>query len=143
MFGSGKAQKTIRLNMKKIQLIILSIITTCALSSCYYDNFKELHPDAALPTTSTDICDSSAAISYSAQILPILNASCTQNCHNNVGGGHDLSYHASVQADAVGGTLVPSVDGTGGNPMPQGSAPLSACDVAKIRKWVNAGAPNN
>jgi len=143
MFGLDKVQKTIRLIMKKIQFTILSAITVFSLSSCYYDNFKELRPDSALPSTSTAICDTNSIISYTAQILPILNASCTQNCHNNIGSGHDLTTHASVQSDAVGGTLVPSVDGTGGNPMPQGANPLSACDVAKIKKWVNAGALNN
>ncbi len=129
--------------MKKIFLPIISISTICFLNSCYYDNFKELHPDAALPNANGSNCDTIGAISYSLTILPILNSNCTQNCHNGTGSGHDLTSWSSVNADASATTLGPSIDGTGSNPMPQGGGSLSACDVAKIKKWISAGAPNN
>ncbi len=124
--------------MKKIQLSILSISTAFLLSGCYYDNFKELHPEGALPN-STSGCDTINAISYSAQIVPIMNLACT-GCHNSSGSAHDMTTHAAVQVDALAGTLYNDVN-TGS--MPQGGSKLSDCDIAKIKKWVDAGALDN
>jgi len=31
----------------------------------------------------------------------------------------------------------------GFSPMPKGGRKLSPCDLAKIKKWINQGAPNN
>jgi hypothetical protein len=124
--------------MKKIQLSILSISTAFLLSGCYYDNFKELHPEGALPN-STSGCDTINAISYSAQIKPIMDLACT-GCHNSSGSAHDMTTHTFVQADALAGTLYNDVN-TGS--MPQGGSKLSDCDIAKIKKWVDAGALDN
>ena len=126
------------------KLFSIGIISTAlGLTGCYYDNFKELKPESALPSSGGG-CDTSGVVSYSAQIVPILNASCTQNCHNGTGGGHDLTNYTAVNADAVGGSLYGSV---AQNPpyqaMPQGGSKLSDCDIAKIKKWVDGGAPNN
>jgi hypothetical protein len=139
--------------MKKLHLSILSISTTFLLSSCYYDNFKELHPAAALPSAAK--CDTSGVISYSTQIVPILTTNCTQSCHFSgaAGGGpSDLTDYNVVSADAAdllspgdGGSLYSSVvqDGLYANPMPKNGSKMSDCDIAKIKKWAVAGAPNN
>lgn len=123
--------------MKKIYLSILSVSTICFLNSCYYDNFKELRPEAALPS-STSGCDTVNAISYSSQIAPILSSACL-GCHDG-NSAHDMTTYAPVNADALAGTLYNDVN-TGA--MPQGGTKLSDCDIAKIKKWVDAGAPNN
>lgn len=124
--------------MKKRYLSILSITAAIFSSSCNYDNFKELHPETALPS-STSGCDTISAISYSTQIVPILNSACT-SCHNSSGSAHDMTNHAAVQSDAISGALYNDVN-TGS--MPQGGSKLSDCDIAKIKKWVDAGALNN
>ena len=131
--------------MKKLQLSIVSISAVLFFNSCYYDNFKELHPESALTNTA---CDTLGVISYSAQIVPVLANSCTGSCHNGVGGGHDMTNWAAVNFDAVdpgGSKLVGSVmwDGVA-QQMPQGgTTKISDCDITKIKKWVAAGAPNN
>lgn len=131
--------------MKKIQLSILSITATLFFSSCYYDNFKELHPETALNNSA---CDTTGVISYSVHISPVLANSCTGSCHNGTGSGHDMTSWSAVNFDAVdpgGGKLVGSViwDGTA-QAMPQGAtSKISDCDITKIKKWVAAGAPNN
>jgi hypothetical protein len=125
--------------MNKTNFTILALATVF-FTGCYYDNFKELHPEKAVVASN---CDSSGVMSYSAQIVPVLSSACTAQCHNNVGGGHDMTNWASVNADALSGKLGPSIDGTGTNPMPQGGSPLSSCDVTKIKKWVAGGALNN
>ncbi len=122
--------------MKKIYLSILSIGTICFLNSCYYDNHKELRPEAALPN-STATCDTTNAISYSSQIAPIISSACL-GCHNP--GNGDLSSHANVAAYTLSGDLYNRV--LTGN-MPNGGPKLSDCDIAKIKKWLDAGAPNN
>lgn len=129
--------------MEKKLLFSVSFGISCMLSSCYYDNFKELHPDIPVSSTISG-CDTIGVISYSAQIVPILNNGCTQNCHNGVSSGHDMTNYAAVNADAVAGTLYGSVAQNGSaQAMPQGGAKLQDCDIAKIKKWVDAGAPQN
>lgn len=127
--------------MTKTNLTIFAI-ATLFFTSCYYDNFKELYPDAALKVSD---CDSSGVISYSTQIVPALNSGCTKQCHNNVGSGHDMTTWAGVKADVVSGKLVSSIiwDGNA-QKMPQGATTkISDCDIVKIKKWVSAGALNN
>ena len=141
MYGLDKALRTIKtLNMKKIILSILSFCAICFLNSCYYDNFKELNPEGALATTSN--CDTTSAISYASQIVPILNSACL-GCHNG-GAAHDMTSHSGASADALSGKLYGSVAQHGtALDMPQGGTKLSDCDIAKIKKWADAGAPNN
>lgn len=138
--------------MKKIQLSILSITAIAFMSSCYYDNFKELHPEGALPSTSS--CDTAGVVSYSLQIKPIIDASCNQNCHNGIGtGSRDLTSYAGISSGATngnvtgdGGSLYSSVAWDGVNTseqMPQGGSKISDCDIAKIKKWAAQGALEN
>lgn len=138
--------------MKKIYLSILSLSAICFLNSCYYDNLKELHPEAAITQNN---CDTSGVISYSSQIVPILTANCTQSgCHNGTGSGaRNLNDYNETAASATngnvtgdGGSLYSSITWDGINTteqMPQGGSKISECDIAKIKKWAAAGAPNN
>lgn len=127
--------------MKIIKLSVVTLVTIF-FSSCYYDNLGELKPESALSGGS---CDTTSAISYINQIAPLLQASCTSGCHNGLGSGHDMKNYAAVNADAVSGSLLGSVNWVSPyQSMPQGaSSKISACDIAKIRLWVAQGAPNN
>lgn len=124
-------------------LLIPFVPLALSLSSCYYDNFRELHPESALPNAANG-CDTSGTMSYSVHIVPIVEANCTQSCHNGTGSGHTLTSYADVQNDAANGTFYGSVvqDGTA-QAMPQNGSKLPLCDIVKIKKWVDAGAPNN
>lgn len=127
--------------MKTIKLSIVALITVL-FSSCYYDNLGELKPESALATST---CDTVAAISYTNQIVPLLQASCTSGCHNGIGSGHNLKNHSAASGDALSGALLGSVKWiTPYQAMPQGaSSKISDCDIAKIKLWVAQGAPNN
>jgi hypothetical protein len=128
--------------MNKTNLTILALAAVF-FTGCYYDNFKELHPEKAVVVSN---CDSAGVISYSTQIVPILSSACTAQCHNNVGGGHDMTTWTSVNADATNGNLYSSVawDNTSLQQMPQGATTkISDCDITKIKKWVAGGALNN
>ena len=93
------------------------------------------------------ICDSSSVMSYSADIAPILSANCTNGCHDYNGYGHPLLTRADVLLDTfivVDNTsyLVNSlINPNPSKKMPLARAALSACQIAKIKKWVTDGAP--
>jgi len=130
--------------MNKTNFAILAVATVF-FTGCYYDNFKELHPEKAVVVSN---CDSAGVMSYSAQIVPVLNAACTAQCHNGGVGitGHIMTTWASVNADATSGNLYSSVawDNTSLQQMPQfATIKISDCDITKIKKWVAAGALNN
>ncbi len=131
--------------MKKSLTIFVFAIALLMLNSCYYDNFKELHPESALSGASG--CDTAGVISYSAQIVPVLNRSCNTQCHGGSGGGggRELTNYSLVLEEAASGRLVSSIiwDGNA-QQMPQGAtSKIPDCDIAKIKKWVAASAPNN
>jgi hypothetical protein len=113
-------------------------------SSCYYDNNEELYG-----TINCDTVD----ISYTADILPILENACL-TCHNTtsagvLGGGNNLEGFDNlsnyiIAGDAQNSTFYASVAWIPGTSfMPQGSEKLSSCNIAQIRSWINGGATNN
>jgi len=69
-----------------------------------------------------------------------------EGCHNgaSASGGLNLAGHQNISSAALSGTIMDRVTRDAGDPllMPPGQA-LSECDQAKLRTWINAGAPNN
>lgn len=129
------------------RLIVFSllIIFLFTFNGCYYDNFAELHPGVGLVST----CDSTkAVVSYANDIVPILNNSCGTNnsCHGASNTSFvDLSNYSGVFASSQGYVLWHVVAWTPNySKMPKGSSvKISDCQIALIRKWIDAGAPNN
>ncbi|MEO7444152.1 MAG: hypothetical protein ABIT96_03800, partial [Ferruginibacter sp.] len=67
-------------------------------------------------------------------------------CHSGgtPSGGIDLSNYTIVKALALNGRLYGAVTHAPGySPMPKNASKLSACNLSQIRKWIDAGAPNN
>lgn len=90
------------------------------------------------------ICDTSN-VTFTGTIKPLMQTYC-KGCHSgsSPGGGVSLTNYAGISGAAFDGSLVGSVDHLPGwNAMPKNSAKMSDCDIAKIKIWVNAGAPNN
>lgn len=89
-------------------------------------------------------CDT-ATITFSGSITPIIQANCL-NCHNpNVlNGGLDLSTHSNVVDAIQNRNLLQRINHENGfPPMPPSGTQLSACNLRKFDKWVDAGLPNN
>jgi mono/diheme cytochrome c family protein len=89
-------------------------------------------------------CDTTA-VSYSGFVAPLLTTYCV-GCHSGgaPSGNILLNSHAAVKTVAQNGKLIGSITWAAGyQPMPRGSAKLSSCNIAKIKAWVNNGAPNN
>jgi len=125
--------------MKKA--ILLATIITVAISwwGCEYK--KEV---TAFPQTT---CDTSN-VRYSVEITSILSANC-YSCHasavaNGSGGGNMLEGYTNLKPYADSKELLYVVQHAPGyDQMPKNGPMLSSCDIAKIRIWVNSGAPNN
>ena len=93
---------------------------------------------------SCDECDTSN-VTYSLTVSPIIQAKC-KGCHQGTspGGGILLTSYADAAAIAADGSLMGSVNHNAAySAMPKGASKLPACDINKLRIWVNAGAPNN
>jgi hypothetical protein len=56
----------------------------------------------------------------------------------------DLSTYGGVKSIATSGALLGSIEHSGNyTPMPHNRAQLQACEISKMRVWVNAGALEN
>lgn len=90
-------------------------------------------------------CDTSAVQTFSGAVFPIIELTCN-GCHAGSApqGDIDLSSWAKVNALATSGVLVGAISHESGfSAMPKNATKLSDCNIAKIRKWVDAGALNN
>ncbi len=135
--------------MKKITrglLLLLPLAASMLADSCYYDNLQELHPEILLSAN----CDTTVTMSYATHIAPIMSASCgskNNSCHNasSAGGGFILADYAGVKNCVESGLFISSIiwDGNAAQMPKNSSAQIDACSIAKIRKWVDAGSPNN
>ncbi|MES2762847.1 MAG: hypothetical protein V4677_11600 [Bacteroidota bacterium] len=125
--------------MRFISFGLLSSLSALMVA-CTFDKGQTINPATS---KNTEICDTAAVVSYSAQISDIIADNCI-SCHGPAE-SVKLNNHSNVQANALAptGSIYSSVshDGTA-IPMPPNRL-LSSCDIEKIKKWVNAGAPNN
>ncbi|NOT92450.1 hypothetical protein [Ferruginibacter sp.] len=119
-----------------IQITVGLFLITTSTSSCYYDKEEILYPQSA--------CDT-ATVTYSSSVVPILVSNCT-SCHagNTPSAGIKLDTHADVKIQVANGKLWGSVSHTASySPMPKSGSKMSDCNLTKIKKWIDAGAPNN
>jgi cytochrome c5 len=117
----------------------ICVLTTCYLLAACGSNKEE--PIA-------DVC-STANVSYTGTIASIINANGCLGCHSGATphGRFALQNYDQVKAKALqtrSGTSVlygAVAHMTGFAAMPQGGTKLSSCDQAKIKAWIDAGAP--
>lgn len=117
---------------------IYAAIAAFFLWACTYNNEEELYGN--LPGT----CDTTT-VSYATDILPLLQSNC-YGCHSQAAsmGGINLEGHSRVKLFADNGRLLGAVSHAPGfSPMPKNGSKLPACDINKIRRWINMGTPNN
>ena len=115
---------------------ILALLVLIASTGCYYDNEEELY------NCSVD----AANMKYSSTINNLLTSYGCIGCHGTLApsGNISLNTHAGVKAVADNGKLYGAISHAQGyQPMPQGSGKMNACDIKKIKAWIDAGAPNN
>ncbi len=119
--------------MKRIAVILA--FAGLFAAGCYYDSEEDLYPGN---------CDT-ANVSYSGDVVPIVNGNC-QVCHSTAAalGGVRLEGYDAIKIWVNNGRLLGAIRHEQGfSAMPQNAAKLSACNIAKIEKWIADGAPNN
>lgn len=108
------------------------------LNACYYDHADVLYPNNLS-------CDTSSTISYAQKVVPILQQQC-YGCHSGgaPSGGIAMGTYSTDKAIAINGKLYGSISyASGYSPMPKGGNKLNSCQLATIKKWIDAGSPNN
>jgi hypothetical protein len=118
-------------------LLIAGLLTLIVLQTgCYYNKEELLNPG--------NICDTTN-ITYRFSVNPILTINCT-GCHSgpNAPNGVRLETYEGVKIQASNGFLLSVITHSAGYPpMPKNGGKLSDCNIEKIRKWIDAGAPDN
>lgn len=120
------------MGQKCIWLVLLAFL----LGGCYYDKEDLLYGGS---------CDTSNT-SYSSTVTGILNNYGCVNCHSgaNANGGIHLDSYANVKVNVDNGKLNGAINHAPGFiPMPDGAAKMSNCDLAKMKAWMDSGAPDN
>jgi hypothetical protein len=123
--------------MKKIILFLFSF---AALGSCTNNSFEELAPKPE--------CDTSALMSFSKDITPILKDKKCISCHYFPGASTFkfvmLDTYDEVNKVVLSGQLLKAIKHEPGvTPMPYQLQMLDACTIGKIDKWVREGHVNN
>ena len=108
-------------------------------TGCQYD---VLQPEGEGGTA----CDSATAVSYAQDIAPLMDLRCS-GCHSGgaPSAGLDLTTHETVALYATAGILDQRISLPESDPMfmPKNGAPLDECDLGKLQRWTDNGAPNN
>lgn len=106
------------------------------------DLFTQWMKQGARNNSCIGSCDT-LNVSFSQDIMPIIESNC-KSCHSgsSPSGGALLTTYAEIQGHASDGHLVKTITANGAPLMPP-SGKLDDCKITLIKKWVNAGAPNN
>ena len=121
------------MKQKTILILNLFLLSILALSSCYYDNEEELYPNGA----NCDVTN----LDYQANIKPIFETNCAiSGCHVAGTGRKNLSTDQGIQDIVNDGRLEERV--LIRKDMPP-SQPLSSCEIAYLKAWLNSGASAN
>lgn len=125
---------------KTSNIIALLVAALCIVAvsntGCYYDKEEILYPQT--------VCDT-ANVTYSSSVVPILLSNCTI-CHggSTPSAGIKLDTYADVKIQVTNGRLWGAVSqATNYSPMPKNGTKMSTCNLTKIKKWIDSGAPNN
>lgn len=119
------------------------IVGGVALSICFFISACTYHSkEVQYPGNSCD----TTAVTYTGSIVPLFTQNCYK-CHSGSavnGNGVKLDVYASAKAYALFGSMLQMVNHQPGFvAMPKDAPKLSDCNIAKIRIWIEAGAPNN
>ena len=90
------------------------------------------------------LSDCADTISFSNQILPILNNNCnTSGCHGNgsAAGGYDLTNHAGVSTNAQ--IILSAIRHETASPMPLGANQLADSLIQQFSCWKQQGLLDN
>ena len=115
--------------------IVIAFLMACIFASCKYNVEEELY----------GAC-STAGVTYSVTIKNILDNNTCISCHGGSfpSGNINLENYVGVRTQALNGKLFGAVNHSPGfSAMPRGGSKITPCEIAKIKAWIDAGAPQN
>ncbi|WP_207491858.1 c-type cytochrome domain-containing protein [Aridibaculum aurantiacum] len=115
------------------------------LTTAQINIIKKWINEGAKNTTNCGTTCDTTIFSYSQGVKPILETNC-YGCHNGAttSAGINLTLYSGVRTVAINNRLLGAITHSAGyTPMPMGSNKLNDCQITKIRKWIQAGAPEN
>ena len=120
---------------------IRALLGTAILLSVLFTGCNYSHGDTPAP------CNDPTPVTYEAVISPIFEVHC-RVCHgktvySTLGGNNDYSDYQGIKKQSASLILSCIQHEAGFDPMPKSGAKLSDCDIERIRKWIEAGQPNN
>lgn len=119
-----------------LSLFFLAFVAT----SCYFDNTEDLYQYIQ----EVD-CSSVTTASYQVDIAPLLTTHCYR-CHRNdrQDGNVNLEGYEQLKPYLANGALFGTTNHeTGWAVMPTSGAKIPACEIEKLRLWIEKGALNN
>lgn len=129
-------------NLLKYSTLVLLLFITF-LGACTSDSMEdEPTPD---PNPNPSTCNTTN-MKFSTDIMPIIQTNCYGGCHNGSSplSGFSFETYAGVKAKVDEGRLYGAISHQAGFvAMPQNGGKLPDCEIAKIKSWIDAGAPNN
>ncbi|MBI1783251.1 MAG: hypothetical protein HYR66_18090 [Sphingobacteriales bacterium] len=123
---------------------IMPPLTHLQLTKAQKDIIKKWIDEGARNTACVSVCDPNL-YTYSGFIQPLLQRNC-QGCHSGstAAGGLDYTNYSTIKTVALSGKLYGSISHSPGFiPMPNTSSKLSDCEITQVKKWIDAGAPQN
>jgi hypothetical protein len=114
--------------------IVLAIISTCFLTSCYYDNKEELYQNYPQDCITT-------GLTYSMDIKPIMDRACV-DCHSPGGNASFWPLTTYTEVLAQESSILDRIsrpNGSSGAMPPSGQ--LEKCEIDRINMWFADGAP--
>lgn len=125
---------------KGLKNSVIVFFISVGFTACFYDK-----ADLVYPTTGS-ACDTSA-VTYSNQIVSIINAQCNYYhgaAANSIGGGIYLNTYAAMQPYIKNERFLNSILQNGkASAMPKNGIKMDNCSILKIQSWINKGVINN
>ena len=117
----------------------VGLLLALSAAGCTYSHGDPaaVAPCDATPQTAT----------YAGVVSPIFDRHCRE-CHGSsvaatLGGGNDFGTYQGIRRYPAASLLGSIEQAPGYDAMPKGRAKLAACDILRIRAWIDAGQPNN
>ncbi len=114
------------------------------LNTAQIDTIYQWIRYGALNENCGSICDTSSIVTFSGSVWPVIQTYC-YGCHSgaNAQKGLHLENYSDVAAAVSNGKLMAALTGQAGYAIMPPAGSLSSCEIDIIKKWVNAGSPNN
>ncbi|HMU09929.1 MAG TPA: cytochrome c [Ferruginibacter sp.] len=96
------------------------------------------------PTASTTEAPKPKVTSYTAEVLPLLQAKCSP-CHFPSKGGNKANFETFASASKSGAAMLERIQKNPGERgfMPMRNPKLSDAEIATVKKWIDGGMVEN